>query len=124
MFCFNSNGHSCLNETTDCSCNCRGPPGLPRRDGTYELSYQFLRAATYNNNQVWVAARSDGDVKMKELETLLSTTSTSTSTSTPTSFKQKDSSCKTKIMNNFYSPEHSHHRRGCAFNVTQITFTF
>ena len=36
---------------------------------------------------------------------------------------QKNSSCKTKRMNNFYSRGHSRHRRHSAYNVTQTIFT-
>ena len=45
-----------------------------------------------------------------------------TSTLSTTSFEQKNSSCKTKRMNHFYSSEHSQDRRRSAY-VTQTIFT-
>ena len=54
---------------------------------------------------------------------LLDTLNSTTSSSTKTSFKEKNSSCKTKRMNNFYSPEHSQNSRLSAYNVTQTIFT-
>ena len=38
------------------------------------------------------------------------------------SFKQKNSSSKTKRMDKFYNPEHSRHRRRTPYNVNQTIF--
>ena len=53
----------------------------------------------------------------------LGTLRSTLSTSMTTSFKLKNSSCKTKRMNAFYSPVHSQHRPCSAYNVTQTIFT-
>ena len=53
---------------------------------------------------------------------ILGTLRSTTSTSTTCPSKQKNFSCKTKRMNNFYSPLHPQHFRPCAYNITQYIF--